>query len=189
MDERPRKRRLFTGIELATEARERCAAIAEEVRRTGLTAKYEAPEKLHVTLAFLGWVEPARFDAVVAALEVARNLEPFSIALDKLAAFPHERRPRIVYVGAREQGAQFRRLAERVRTAYAELGFDFRNDPVAHVTIGRVKKSTRPLPLVEFAPIEVEIRELALFESFPDPPNNTSRYEIVTRAPRSSVSS
>jgi 2'-5' RNA ligase len=105
------------------------------------------------------------------------------VTLDKLGAFPHERRPRVVYIGARDQGALFRTLAANVRDAYAALGFDFNNDPVAHVTIARVKESKRPLPLVEFGPIAVDIRELSLFESLPDPAHRTSRYQLITRAP------
>lgn len=184
MDERaPRKRRLFVGIALDTAARAACAAIAEDVRKTGLTAKYEAPEKLHATLAFLGFVEPSRVEQVCAALETsASRSNPFRVMLDKLGAFPHERKPRIVYVGAREQGAQFRSLADNVRDDYAALDFEFKNDPVAHVTIARVKEPKRPLPLVEFAPIAMEIQELALFQSLPDPANKTSRYEIIARA-------
>jgi 2'-5' RNA ligase len=183
MDEGPpRKRRLFAGIALDDRARAACATVAEELRKTGLAAKYEAPEKLHVTLAFLGFVEPGRVDAVCAALEsCARGLKPLRVTLDKLAAFPHERRPRVIYIGAREQGAPFRALAEDVRHSYAALGFEFDNDPVAHVTIARIKESKRPLPLVEFAPIQLEIRELALFESLPDPAHKTSRYEIMAR--------
>lgn len=185
MDERPpRKRRLFVGIALDTAARAACSAIAEEVRKTGLTAKYEAPEKLHATLAFLGFVEPARVAEVCVALESsASRSKPFRVTLDKLGAFPHERKPRIVYVGAREQGAQFRTLAENVRDAYTALAFEFKNDPVVHVTIARIKEPKRPLPVVEFAPIALEIQELALFQSLPDPANKTSRYEILAKAP------
>jgi 2'-5' RNA ligase len=183
----PRKRRLFAGVELGDEARARCAAAGEELRRTGLIAKYEAPEKLHVTLAFLGFVEAARVDEIAAKLmAIASSVQPFRISLDKLGAFPHERTPRVVYVGAREQGAAFRTLAELVRTAYGELGFDFHNDAVAHVTIARVKESRRPLPLIEIAPIVLGIERLALFESLPDPANKTSRYEVVVPANLSS---
>jgi RNA 2',3'-cyclic 3'-phosphodiesterase len=185
MDERaPRKRRLFVGIALDESARAGCAAASEELRRTGFDAKYEASEKLHVTLAFLGFVEPSRSDEIVAELIAsAARSKPFSVVLDKLGAFPHERRPRVVYVGAREQGARFRALAESVRNAYLAAGFEFKNDAVAHVTIARVKESRRSLPLIELAPIPLEIRELALFESLPDPARKTSRYETVATAP------
>ena len=185
MDERkPRKRRLFVGIALDSQARAACAAVAEQLRRTGLAAKYEAPEKLHATLAFLGFVEPTRVDEIASTLaSCAKRSDPFAVMLDKCGAFPHERRPRVVYVGAREQGAPFRALAVVVREAYAALGFEFKDDPVAHVTIARIKESKRPLPLVEFAPITVDIRGLSLFESLPDPANKTSRYEIIATAP------
>jgi 2'-5' RNA ligase len=191
MDERPpRKRKLFVGIALDAQARAACAAVAEEVRKTDFAAKYEAPEKLHATVAFLGFVEPPRVEEVTAAVETcAQRSTPFRVTLDKLGAFPHERRPRVVYVGAREQGAPFRNLAENVRAAFGALGFEFDNDPVAHITIARVKESKRPLPLVEFAPIALDVRELALFESLPDPAHKTSRYEIIARAGLNTASS
>ncbi len=180
MDER--KRRLFVGIDLDDRVRHACSSIAQELRRAGLAGKYEAPEKLHVTLAFLGFVEPARLDRIVSTLRtVAAGSAPLAVSLDKLGAFPHERRPRVVYVGAREQGPRFRSLAGDVRRAFAQLGFEFRDDPVAHVTIARTKESKRALPSIEFAPIDVQIHALALFESFADPAHETSRYEIAAR--------
>lgn len=176
------KHRLFVGVELDENARARCAAVSEELRRAGFDARYEGPEKLHATLAFLGFVEASRFEEILSALRsVASEAAGFAISVDKLGAFPHERRPRVVYVGAREQGARFRALAEKVRGACADLGFEFKDDAVAHVTLARVKESQRPLPLLEFSPVALEIRGLALFESLPDPARKTSRYEIRSR--------
>lgn len=172
-----RQRRLFVGIELDASVRDACAVVSEEVRRTGFAARYEAPEKLHVTLAFLGYVAAERYAGVVRSLAAAGSAAPFAVTLDKLGGFPHERRPRIAYVGAREQGAPFRALCQSVRAAYGALGFEFGNDAVAHVTIARVKAPARPLPLVEFPPIPLSIERLTLFESLPDRANNTSRYE------------
>ena len=183
-DAAARARRLFVGVELDTDARAACAAVAEELQKTGLAAKYESPQKLHVTLAFLGNVEASRFDATVSTLPfIAKALAPFSLMLDKLGAFPHERKPRVVYIGSREQGAAFRALAQNARKAFAALGFSFDEDVVAHVTIARVKGATRPLPLVEVAPIRLEVQSIALFESLFDKQLNTSRYEIVMTAP------
>ena len=177
---RPRKRKLFAGIELDEAARTACAAVSEALQQTGFPAKYEAPEKLHVTLAFLGYVNPELVEAVEAALhEIAARTAPFALSLDKIGAFPHERRPRVVFVGARAQGPAFRSLAEALRRAYAALGFTFDNDAVAHVTVARVKESRRPLPIVEFAPILLKLDRLTLFESLPDPAARTSRYERV----------
>ncbi len=174
-----RKRRLFVGIELDADARAACAAVAQRLTRSGFAARYEAPEKLHVTLAFLGYVAAEQYAGAVSALGAAARTGSFGVTLDKLGGFPHERRPRIVFVGARDQGAQFRALAKTVRHAYAGLGFEFNNDSVAHVTIARVKAPSRPLPLIEFPPIPLRMERLTLFESLPDRANNTSRYECV----------
>jgi len=183
MDEpSPRKRRLFVGVSLDRGAVLACSGVCEALRKTGFAARYEDAERLHVTLAFLGFVDPARCEKIAAVLVACAQSKPFVLALDKLGAFPHERRPRVVYLGAREQGARFRELAAKVRNAYAGLGFEFDNDPVAHVTIARVKQSQRPLPLIEFVPIPIEVTALALFESLPDPARGTSRYEVIASA-------
>lgn len=187
MAEKPHKQRLFAGIELDDAARARCAIAAESLNKTGFAAKYEAPEKLHVTLAFLGNIDTSSYDRIEGALiDTAASAGALTITFDKLGAFPHERRPRIVYVGAREQGAPFRSLIASVQAAYRALGFTFNDDPVAHVTIARVKDSARALPVVEIAPFRLEVRVLTLFESIFDAKANTSRYEIVKRANLSS---
>ncbi|HEY1881865.1 MAG TPA: RNA 2',3'-cyclic phosphodiesterase [Candidatus Cybelea sp.] len=185
-----RKRRLFIGIELDDDARARCEAVADALSATGFAARFEAPEKLHVTLAFLGNVEAAHYAAIDAALgESAKRCAPFTLHLDKAGAFPNERRPRVVYVGAREQGEAYRHLAAAVQGAYAALGFTFEEDPVAHVTIARVKEASRPLPLIEVTPFTLEVRTISLFESIFDAKANTSRYEVPHRAPLLAVSS
>ncbi|MGA7200323.1 MAG: RNA 2',3'-cyclic phosphodiesterase [Candidatus Cybelea sp.] len=187
MDDREKRRRLFVGIELTDAARASCAVASEGLQRTGFAAKFEPPEKLHVTLAFLGNVAANQYEAIAAALDgVAAQTAPFGLTLDRIGAFPHERKPRVIYVGTREQGV-FRGLAQAVRGSYAALGFAFDEDPVAHVTIARVKDPRAPLRSVEFAPIALEVGSLSLFESLFDPKANTSRYEVTRLAALSAV--
>ncbi len=178
-----RPRRLFAGIALDDVAREACASVAERLQRCGFDARYEDAAKLHVTLAFLGNVAPARFGQIVAAFESGARGAPFALSLDRLGAFPHERKPRVVYIGAREQGVEFRRLAHVVRHAYEAIGFAFDGDAVAHVTLGRIKHPQRPLPSIDLTPIPLRVEELSLFESIFDPKANTSRYETIGSAP------
>ncbi|HEY1977929.1 MAG TPA: RNA 2',3'-cyclic phosphodiesterase [Candidatus Baltobacteraceae bacterium] len=171
--------RLFAGIELDDTARAACGAVIEELARSGFAAKFEGLDKLHVTLAFLGNVDPERHVEIVRVMdEAAAATAPLDVALDKVGAFPHEQKPRIVYVGAREQGRDFRTVCERLRSGYAGLGFTFKDDAVAHVTVARVKDPRRPLPLVNVAPVTLRIRALTLFESVHDKEKNTSRYVV-----------
>ena len=177
-----KSRRFFVGIELDDATRAACEDVARRLQATGFEARYERPEKYHVTLAFLGNVEPSHAGAIGNALDAAMECGAFDLVLDRLGAFPHERSPRVVFIGSRAQGTAFRTLADAVRASYAGLGFEFAADAVAHVSIARVREHRRPLPAVEVAPIVVRAGAVALFESFPDAENRTSRYEIVKRA-------
>jgi RNA 2',3'-cyclic 3'-phosphodiesterase len=170
--------RLFAGIELDAATRDACVAVQDRLRTAGFDARYEAAEKLHITLAFLGRVDDGRLDDVIATLaEVASRHVPFDLTLDKVGAFPHERRPRVIYVGTRAAGAPFRALATELRERYGALGFSFEDDVVAHVTIARVKGGAlRPVPMLDLAPQALHIARLALFESLPD--KHTTRYVV-----------
>jgi len=174
--------KLFVGIELDDAVRTACAALAQRLSARGLTARFEAVEKLHVTLAFLGWVDPEMVGPITAAMEeTARNHDAFRLWLDRVGAFPHERKPRVVWIGSHEQGQAFRDLSHALRLAYEALGFRFDKDAVAHVTIARVKEPRRPLPLLDgIEPFEQRVGSIALFDSIPD--KGTTRYEVLKRA-------
>ncbi|MGA8533802.1 MAG: RNA 2',3'-cyclic phosphodiesterase [Candidatus Tumulicola sp.] len=179
---RPIERRLFVGLDLDEVARDACARAAERLRAAGFAATYEDAAKFHVTLAFLGNVADVRCSDVVATMrQTALRRCAVDVVLDKLGAFPHERRPRIVYAGAREQGDGFRTLAAAVREAYEERGFHFFGDSVAHVTLARVKAPQRPLPPIDIVPIPVRFARLCAFESVFDKEKNTSRYEVFAQ--------
>ncbi|MBV8333593.1 MAG: RNA 2',3'-cyclic phosphodiesterase [Candidatus Eremiobacteraeota bacterium] len=171
--------RLFAGVALDAATRAACSQVQDSLRRAGFDAKFEDPAKLHVTLAFLGNVGDERQAAIAGTMErVAARSVSFELVLDKTGALPNERRPRVVYVGARDQGTSFRTLSGQLREAYAELGFTFHDDPVAHVTIARVKNPQRPLPQVDVVAAALKVESLTLFESIFDKERNSSRYVV-----------
>ncbi len=172
--------KLFTGIDLTPTVRAKCTEVAERLRGSGLNARFEAPEKLHITLAFLGWVEPESIEPIRGALaRAAQDTAPFDLTLDKLGAFPHERKPRVIWMGASEQGAAFRELSRSLRAAYEALGFHFEKETIAHVTIARVKGGEAHLPSLDTKPMKLAVHELTLFESIPA--ERTTRYEVRAR--------
>jgi 2'-5' RNA ligase len=177
----PYRPKLFAGIELDKRVRAQCAQVAARLFAQGIDARFEAPEKLHITLAFLGWVDAEQVEPVRNALEAAASVvPPFTLSLDTLGAFPHERRPKIIWIGSRDQGAAYRTLAYGARRAYEPLGFNFDKDAVAHVTIARVKGGRAHLPVLDVPPVHLHVTELTLFESLPAGP--TTRYEVRHRA-------
>ena len=179
--------RLFAGIELDEPTRAICVEAQSRLQRAAFEAKYEAPEKLHVTLAFLGNVREELVPRVEEALETTAALaSPFELTLDRLGAFPNERRPRIAFVGSRDQGAAFRTITQGLRDRYATMGFDFKDDAVAHVTIARVKGgSPRALPMFDVTLHVMVVSAIVLFESIPA--EGTTRYLVRKRAPFSAA--
>lgn len=177
----PQRPKLFVGVGLDPRTRSRCTEVALRLERSGLRARFEAPEKLHITLAFLGWVEMDRVEVISKTLSrVAAGGRPFNMTLDKVGAFPHERNPHVVWVGSRGGSPEFRVLAKALRDAYEELGFELRKDALAHVTLARIREDRTRVPLIDIKPIRIDVRELTLFESLPG--GRTTRYEVRLRA-------
>ena len=67
--------RLFFGLTLPPEVRKATAAYAHRAAQT-LPGRYALPENHHITLAFLGKVEPARLDEAQAVLTVCAAAFP-----------------------------------------------------------------------------------------------------------------
>lgn len=173
--------KLFTGIELDDRTRTSCASIVSRLQSCGFPGRFEAPEKFHITLAFLGWVDAERVEEIRNVMHAAAKASaPFSLTLDRIGAFPHERKPRVVWVGCLNQGEAFRGLSRGMQDRYADMGFRFEKDSVAHVTIARVKGGDAHLPMLEVQPMQLHVNSITLFESIPA--GRTTRYEVRDRA-------
>ena len=173
--------KLFTGINLDPSTRNICVLVKRRLELSGVDARFEKADKLHITLAFLGWVDPERVESIDHALrEVAARVAPFSITLDKMSAFPHERNPHIVFIGSREKQPGFDALSAQLRSGYERLGFQFPKQAVPHVTIARIKANGVHLPNIDVMPMTTKVRRITLFESLPA--EETTRFEIRAEA-------
>jgi 2'-5' RNA ligase len=121
--------------------RARLAAEVERLRPLARDTAWVGAANFHLTLKFLGGVEPARLDAVGAALaEVGRAHVPFELEVRDLGAFPSRSRPRVVWAGVADGATMAATLAADVDDALARLGFERESRAFsAHVTLGRVR--------------------------------------------------
>lgn len=174
--------KLFTGIELDEPVRAWCSNISTRLQACALPGRFESPEKFHITLAFLGWVGAEQVEPIRNVLRTAAaKIKPFTITLDRIGAFPHERRPRVVWIGSHNQGKTFHALAAAMQNGYGGLGFRFEKAPVAHVTLARIKEGRAHLPMLDIEPVRLRVKHVTLFESLPA--GRTTRYEVRDRAP------
>lgn len=164
--------RAFIAIELSEEAR---AVLGHVTQQLAASTEYDAvkwvnPDRMHLTLRFLGETPLAQLDELGRALDgVALQHQPFELFLDALGCFPHEGRPRVIWVGVKGQVAETRQLRAAVESAIEPLGWQpDRKSFEPHLTLGRVKnpRASIRLPWGQgIAPARTLVHELVLFES------------------------
>jgi RNA 2',3'-cyclic 3'-phosphodiesterase len=130
-------------------------SLAEEVG-----GKPVPQEKIHMTLAFLGDVDPARIaDASREAERVPRT--GFRVVLDRLGAF---RSARVAWAGCRETGPELAALQRTLDARLREAGFELEDRAFTpHLTL--VRKIAAPVRGKAMAPIEWPAEALLLMRS------------------------
>ncbi len=109
------------------------------------TFRLTAPERVHLTLKFLGDVPPQDLPRISAALQpLCDEHDPFDAVTSGFGAFPSARRARILWAGTEEGTGQLSALAQSVEARLEPEGFKREDRPfVPHITLGR---SRRPAP-------------------------------------------
>jgi 2'-5' RNA ligase len=146
--------------------------------------RWVRPENLHVTLRFLGDIDPARVAPLAAHVRAQTEaIAPFALRLGVLAAFPPGRRPRVVVLELAPE-APLAALAAGVERGVVAAGCSpeartFRG----HLTLGRVREGGAPPALAGLAvpPAVFDVTESVLFESELHP--SGSRYTPLERVP------
>ncbi len=137
--------RLFLAINLPPALRSRIHSECEPLRLAAPQVAWIRSELLHFTVRFLGDVADERLAELRHGFETAAAMHrPFRLLLAGAGAFPNFRRPRVVWIGVRDQ-RPVHALAEDVEQACDLLGFarDARAFS-AHLTLGRVKRELPP---------------------------------------------
>ena len=135
--------RSFIAVTLPPESTERLRMAQERLKACDAGIRWVKPDGFHITLKFLGDVDPGTLTAlwrsVAAALE---GSTAFVMQFEGVGAFPNPTRPRVVWAGVTEGAAELKALSERVETACADHGFEREKRPFsAHMTLGRVRGS------------------------------------------------
>lgn len=137
--------RCFVAVELPEGIQARIDAALAGLRQETRAIRWVAVPNLHLTLKFLGEVEPGSIPAVTEALQgPSSSVAPFRWELSSAGLFPPGRRPRVFWLGAGEGAEPIRKLAGAVEAALKPLGFRKEERPFQpHITVGRVRDGGR----------------------------------------------
>ncbi len=134
--------RTFVALELPGSIKNRAVRMQGVLAQSVSDTKWVEAENMHITLKFLGEVlERDLYHVCRIAQRVARQHEPFELEVKGVGAFPHARRPRVLWAGVGAGNAALCALQEMLDREYAEAGWASegrRFQP--HVTLGRVRR-------------------------------------------------
>lgn len=187
-------KRVFIAIDISDEARRRAAAHMEKLRREfpRVRVSWERPEKLHLTVKFLGDIDETKLvmlnDAVTRA---ARQIPAFGLRIGVCGVFPSSKRARVLWLGVEDINGGFQRLHDVLETESEKLGFAReKKDFKPHLTIARLREPERSATLVEqhlqtyFEPVEFEAAEIVIYESRLQPTGSIysplTKYKLAT---------
>ena len=184
-------RRIFIAIDLSAEARSVCASHIDVLRRTFPSARigWERPEKLHITVKFLGQTSSETLTELESRLDEAlQTFKPSTVRLNGPGVFPIEKRPGVLWVGVDDVEGFVAGSHNRVDHICSTLGYERegrRYKP--HITIGRVRDPHTATDAVtahlnaHIEPVEFRVNGLVIYESKLLPTG--SAYSVVSRFP------
>jgi RNA 2',3'-cyclic 3'-phosphodiesterase len=167
--------RLFFAVELPEEVRRRAADHIAELRgrMPEVRAGWELPEKMHITLKFIGEVAPDACAVLSGAAErAASTLSPFRFVIEDAGAFPVRGIPRVLWLGVVDASGFLAQLQKHLEDECEAVGFEREARPFhPHLTIARLRRpdGARRLAVLHqekgFEAAEVFVDALLLIQS------------------------
>jgi len=147
--------RTFVAVPLSQQCHELLADLQGKMRPLGADVRWVAVSSIHLTLKFLGEIDPARVPQLVESLKnFSAGVLPFKLSLRGLGGFPNLRSPRVIWCGVEGETDNLLLLQERVEKACADLGFPPENRPFhPHLTLGRVQGKRNLQQLLDYIKI------------------------------------
>jgi 2'-5' RNA ligase len=179
--------RTFIAVPLPPEVRALLGEMQKTLRSFSANVKWTAIPSIHLTLKFLGEIEPASLPRLVELLRAAAASEhPFSLHLHGLGGFPNLHSPRVIWCGLDGELPSLESLQKKVETACVDAGFAPEDRPFhPHLTLGRVRDRTNLQPLLDYIKIgsalehTFAVREFNIYQSILRPQG--ALYSVLER--------
>ncbi len=133
--------RTFIAVPLPQECHRVLQQAQDKLRSAEAEVRWVSVPGIHLTLKFLGEIDPGMVPKLKAALEQASAAhKPFSLVLRSLGCFPNLHAPRVVWFGVEGAVGELTALQKSIEEACVSLGFDPEERPFRpHLTLGRVQ--------------------------------------------------
>lgn len=152
--------RVFIALSISSSIKEKIAEIQRRLKRGEDKIKWVDPGIIHLTLKFLGEIREEKVKKVFQAAErAARESSPFLMKIEGMGIFPNFSRPRVVWVGVKEERGKLKSLVTFFEKELKKEGFpEEKREWRPHLTIGRVRFLKKKEKLIDFIQVEKEGR-------------------------------
>ncbi len=139
--------RLFVAVPLSLQAEKSVAKLLKKLKEKHWWVRWQTPEQLHLTLAFLGEKDAFELEKIKKCLRSFKpSLAAFRVAFKGLGCFPNYFFPKVIWLGLKGDLKSLASLQKGLQNQLEKEGFKFEQKPfLPHLTLGRIKKEC-PLP-------------------------------------------
>jgi 2'-5' RNA ligase len=141
--------RVFIAVDLPTELRKQLAELQGALQPSTDTARWVAPESIHITLKFIGEIQEKRLEDIDSAF-TGLTWKPFTVTVRGVGFFPGNRSPRVFWAGM--EAPTMQNLTEEIDSRMERLGFEKEKRAFRpHITLARARDTRIDSALVTAA--------------------------------------
>ena len=135
--------RTFIALELPPAVKTFLQEVQQELKRLKIRARWVRPESIHLTLKFLGDINPDDTDRIAEAMiRAAADISSVALSARGIGVFPGIKRPRVIWIGLGGNIQELLALQGRLETELEALGFPKEKRAFkAHLTLARIKQA------------------------------------------------
>jgi 2'-5' RNA ligase len=125
--------------------------IQEDIKSYAFKVRWVNPEKIHLTLKFLGNINHTDIEKISKTIiNTVNGYAPVSLAVKGAGVFPGIKRPRVIWVGLTGEIEKLTGIQNDIEENLEELGFPREKRPFrGHLTLGRIKGKINPKKLLD----------------------------------------
>ena len=182
----PQNLRAFVAVPIPDAVALFLMQIQGRLQLPGRNIRWVAAKNIHLTLTFLGDVDPSRVSAIAAQMDAAANVTTaFSLTAKGVGVFPDLRRARVLWVGLVGDLDRLKAIQATLESGLESEGFKRASRGFgAHLTIGRIRRRIEAqvigeslAPLKSVASDFFRVDRLMLFKSMLKP--NGPEYTLL----------
>jgi len=180
--------RVFCAVDLPADVRANLMDHIKHLRQVlpDAEASWSRGENIHLTIKFLGQVSVTRVANLLnAAVRTAASCTPFSISLEETGVFPNHGKPRVLWIGVKDESGKLAELQSRFEIECAKEGFPVEARSFSpHLTIARLRKPqfarvlARAHEGMTFKRTAVKVEQFAMIRS--EPGSSGSKYTVIS---------